>query len=270
MLLIAGTQSHGAGFHEYRAGVLLWQKCLAPVPGLTVEVSADGWPSDPTSLDRADAIILYCDGGPRHLALQSDHLAVLERAMARGAGLGLVHYAVEPTPARGQAEFLRWVGGAFEPHWSVNPHWDAAFASLPAHPITRGVGAFTLRDEWYFQMRFAPDARARTSLLVAVPVGPQVTSRPDGDHSGNPAMRAAVARGDTQIVSWAWERPDGGRGWAYTGGHFHKNWGDDHARKLLLNALVWLAHGEVPPRGIESTITAADLAANWFVQPTRK
>jgi hypothetical protein len=62
---------------------------------------------------------------------------------------------------------------------------------------------------------------------------------------------------------WCIERPDGGRGFGFTGGHFHKNWGDENFRKLFLNALLWLAKAEVPGNGVESTITPEDIAKNW-------
>ena len=52
---------------------------------------------------------------------------------------------------------------------------------------------------------------------------------------------------------WSVERPDGGRGFGFTGAHFHDNWGNDNFRKMVLNALVWIAKGEVPANGIEST-----------------
>lgn len=58
---------------------------------------------------------------------------------------------------------------------------------------------------------------------------------------------------------WAVEREDGGRGFGFTGGHFHLNWGNDSFRKTVLNALVWLAKGEVPTSGIESKVSAEDL-----------
>ena len=34
-------------------------------------------------------------------------------------------------------------------------------------------------------------------------------------------------------------------------------WGNDNFRKVVLNALVWLAKGEVPAGGIESVVTKA-------------
>ena len=58
---------------------------------------------------------------------------------------------------------------------------------------------------------------------------------------------------------WAVERPDGGRGFGFTGGHFHDNWANDDFRKAVLNALVWVAKVEVPPGGIESKVAKEDL-----------
>jgi hypothetical protein len=94
-----------------------------------------------------------------------------------------------------------------------------------------------------------------------VPDG-STTNRNDGPHEGNPAMRAMVARGNLQHVAWAAERPDGGRGFGFTGGHFHKNWGDDNFRKVMLNAILWVAKAEVPPDGVQSKVTPEQLAAN--------
>jgi hypothetical protein len=95
-----------------------------------------------------------------------------------------------------------------------------------------------------------------TPILTAIP--PKSTlSRPDGPHSGNPHVRATA--GQPQHVAWAVEREDGGRGFGFTGGHYHKNWGDDNFRKLFLNALVWVAKAEVPAEGIASSISPEDL-----------
>jgi type 1 glutamine amidotransferase len=75
-------------------------------------------------------------------------------------------------------------------------------------------------------------------------------------------VRAAVARGEPQIVAWAFERPDGGRGFGFTGGHYHKNFGDGNFRKTVLNGLLWAAKMEVPANGVESAVSEDDLKAN--------
>ncbi len=281
LVLIAGKPSHPPGAHEHRAGMLLLQKCLAGFPGLRVVVHDGGWPArtidgrrtdDHAALATADAIVIYSDGGVKHPALEGDRLAVLERHVARGGSFGTLHYGVEPTKEKGQTEFLRWIGGAFETHWSVNPHWDAEFKDFPAHPVARGVRPYTIRDEWYFNMRFrpgAPGGAGVTSVLSAV--APATTmSRPDGPHSGNPAVRALVAQGARQTVAWAAENPGGSRGFGFTGGHYHANWKHEDQRRLVLNALVWLAGLEVPAGGVVSTVTDADLAANLDDKPAPK
>ncbi len=270
LVLIAGNPSHNPGDHEYRAGCLLFQKCLANIPGLKTVVYDHGWPTtqregktvdDNAALEQADAIVIYSDGGGNHPALVRDHLDVLQRLIGRGVGFGCIHYATEPTREKGEAEFLNWIGGAFETDWSVNPEWQAEFKSLPVHPVTRGVKPFSTEDEWYFHLRFPANLRGITPILTAVP--PETTmTRPDGDHSGNPAVRAAVAKGESQVVMWVIERPDGGRGFGFTGGHAHANWQNEEQRKLMLNTLLWVTRLPVPEGGVRSSVTAADMAAN--------
>jgi hypothetical protein len=88
-------------------------------------------------------------------------------------------------------------------------------------------------------------------------------SRPDGSHSGNPAVRASVAKGDLQHLLWARQRPDGGRGFGFTGGHFHWNWGHPDHRKLVLNAIAWIAGIDVPAGGIaDKPVTVEELLEN--------
>lgn len=270
LVLIAGRPSHAPGDHEHRAGCLLFQQCLAGVPGLKTIVYTGGWPTtqrdgvtvdDNTVLESADAVVIYSDGGGNHPALVGDHLEVLRRMMKRGAGFGCIHYATEPTKEKGEPEFLDWIGGAFETDWSVNPVWQAEFKTLPVHPVTRGVKPFSTEDEWYFHLRFRPAMKGVLPILTTV--APESTmSRPDGDHSGNPAVRAAVARGEPQTVMWVTERKDGGRGFGFTGGHAHANWQNDDQRKLVLNALLWITKVPVPENGVISTVSDADMKAN--------
>ncbi len=262
IIFIAGNPSHGPGEHEHRAGCLLLQSCLQNVPGVTTAVYSNGWPANAESaFADAAAIIVYCDGGGGHTLLRENRLQTIGGLMKKGVGLACLHYGVEPTKEKGQPEFLDWIGGAFEINWSVNPHWDANFNKLPNHPITRGVKPFQIRDEWYFNMRFREGMKGVTPILSAVPDG-STTNRNDGPHEGNPAMREMVARGEVQHVAWAAERADGGRGFGFTGGHFHKNWGDDNFRKVMLNAILWVAKVEVPADGVQSKLTPEQLAAN--------
>jgi type 1 glutamine amidotransferase len=83
-------------------------------------------------------------------------------------------------------------------------------------------------------------------------------------------VREAVKNNVPQHVAWAVQRDDGGRGFGFTGGHFHKGWANDEQRKLVLNAIVWTAKAEVPANGIESKVTDADMEANLDPKPARK
>jgi hypothetical protein len=144
----------------------------------------------------------------------------------------------------------------------VNPHWKASFATFPKHPITSGVQPFAIDDEWYYHMRFRDGLKGVTPILTALPP-PETLSRPDGPHSGNPAVRAAIARKEPQHVAWAAEREDGGRGFGFTGAHWHWNWADPNFRKLVLNAILWSAKADVPPEGIcDKAKSMRDLEAN--------
>jgi hypothetical protein len=71
-------------------------------------------------------------------------------------------------------------------------------------------------------------------------------------------------------MMWAVERADGGRGFGFTGGHFHDNWANEQIRKTVLNALVWVAKGTVPAGGIESKVSPEDLEANLDPKGAKK
>ncbi len=184
--------------------------------------------------------------------------------MRRGVGLACIHYGVEVPKGISGQRFLNWIGGYFETDWSVNPHWLAKFDSFPEHPTTRGVEPFEVQDEWYYHMRFSDQMTRVVPLLTAMPPEESLV-RKDGPHEGNPTVRKSVLEDkQPQHLAWAFTRGDGkGRGFGFTGGHFHNNWQNDSFRKLVLNSIVWTAHVEVPGSGVDSaTPTEEDLAAN--------
>lgn len=267
IVFVAGGISHGPGDHEHRAGCLLFQKCLSQMPGITSVVYSNGWPKVPNAFDGADAVVIFSDGGDGHPAIQGDRLKELGAAIKKGAGLGLIHYAVEVPKDKGGPEFLEWAGGYFEAYWSVNPFWDAEFKSFPDHPITRGVKPFKMRDEWYYHMRFPEGMKNVTPILTSVP--PDNTRGREGAndaHGGNPEVQKH--KGEPEHVMWAIQRPDGGRGFGFTGGHAHKNFAQEDFRKVVLNAIVWITKAEVPANGVESKLTDEDFTVN--LDPKRR
>ena len=260
IVFLAGRPSHGYGSHEHNAGCLLLAKSLSRnMPQLEVEVYPGGWPKESDALDRADAIVMYCDGGGGHMV--NEHLDQVDRLMRGGVGLVCLHYGVEVEKGDVGEKFKQWIGGHYEHKFSVNPIWSPDFHDFPDHPITRGVKPFQVEDEWYFNMRFRNEMEGVTPILVAKPSeavrkGPYV-------YPSGPYPHIVEAVGRREVMMWATEREDGGRGVGFTGGHFHWNWGNDNFRKVVLNAIVWAAKGEVPDGGvIDQTPTRADLEEN--------
>jgi hypothetical protein len=280
LVLVAGKPSHPPRMHEFNAGVQLLAKCLSSVPGLKTEFVLSGWPKDEKIFDSADAVVFYMDGGAKHEAVQEGkrRLTLVDGLAKRGVGIGCMHYGVEVVPDQAGDEFKRWIGGHYEHMFSCNPIWEPKFASFPEHPITRGVKPFTIKDEWYFNMRFIggtegnkPQQIETTKfmpILVAAPSdevrdGPYVF--PKGPY---PHIQAQKGRGECMM--WAVERPGGGRGFGFTGGHFHDNWGNEDFRKVVLNALVWLTKAAVPSGGIVSSVSTDELNANLDPKPQPK
>jgi type 1 glutamine amidotransferase len=261
IILIAGTPSHAPGDHEFRAGSILLAGCLNQLPGIHATVVSNGWPSDVSLLKSADGIVVFSNGGQSHPAIKPDRLKLMNELSARGVGIGTAHYGVEVPAGDPGFAMLDWTGGYFEMFWSVNPTWTADFKSIPIHPVTRGVKPFSIYDEWYYHMRFTPDRRGITPILSVVPSA-ETLNRPNGPHSGNPFVRADVAKGEPQVLMWTYDRPNGGRGFGFTGGHYHKNWGEPNFRRIVLNALLWIAKVEVPEGGVQSTVTPLQLSAN--------
>jgi hypothetical protein len=260
LVMLAGKPSHGPMEHEFNAGVLLLAKCLANVPGLEVVHYKGGWPDSEKAFEGASGIFCYADGGNGHPLIQGNHLAIIGDYMKRGVGLMCAHYGVEVPRDKGGKEFQEWIGGYYEDHFSCNPMWVPDFKEFPDHPVTRGVKPFAIRDEWYFNMRFRPDMKGVTPILSAAPSdavrdGPYVYPK-------GPYKHIQEAKGRAETMMWAAERPDGGRGVGFTGGHFHKNWLDDNFRKVVLNAAVWICKADVPKDGVESKVTEDEIKEN--------
>ncbi len=260
IVLLAGKQSHGPGDHEFRAGSLLLQKCLNGVPGVTSVVYSNGWPADPSAFDGAAAVLIYADGGGGHPAIQGERMKFIDDLAKKGVGIGCAHYGVEVPKGDPGTAMLDWIGGYYEHSFSCNPMWSPEFKSFPNHPVTRGVKPFSVLDEWYFNMRFRPEVKGLTPILVAkcpddVRDGPYVYPK-------GPYPHIMEASGRDEVMMWVLERPNGGRGFGFTGGHRHVNWGDENFRKVVLNALLWIARAEVPADGVGSEITADELKQN--------
>jgi type 1 glutamine amidotransferase len=257
ILIVAGRQSHGPGDHEFFAGSAIMMDLLKQNPNVFPIMARDGWPKNEKLFDTADCIVLYMDGGGGHPAIRPERMKLIQKQMDRGAGWVNIHYAVEYPVKAGDRDIAGpvkgWMGGFYERDYSINPHWDANIRSLPKHPITRGVKPFTLRDEWYYGMRWIDDMKGVTPILQAVPP----------DNTRNTAHTKA-RKGEIETLAWAYERDDKamGRGFGFTGAHFHRNWADENFRRVVVNAILWCAKEEVPESGAKVAFDPADLNRN--------
>ncbi len=271
VVLIAGKPSHPAGMHEFRAGSLILESRLKAVAGLTVERHEMGWVTDESTFDDADAVVIYSDGGAKHPAVQDDHLAKLGKLVQRGVGVGCMHYGVEVLKDDAGAEFTEWLGGYYEHEYSCNPIWRASYENFPKHPISRGVKPFSAEDEWYFNIRFQDGFDADGAREIdGVKFTPILVSKPSDEvrdgpyvYPKGPYAHVQSAKGRNEAMMWALERTasgsgNGGRGFGFTGGHFHKNWANDEFRKVVLNGICWLAGLDIPKTGISSAPVGAD------------
>jgi type 1 glutamine amidotransferase len=242
IVLVAGKPSHDAGAHEFNAGTLLLAKCLRQNSGVDVVVVKGGWPADESAFDGARAIVLYMDGGEGHPMIADDHLAKLGKLMKAGVGLACLHYAVEVPGDHGGMELLDWIGGFYRRPYSQNPVNDVELTqTAPAHPISRGWDSFRSTDEWYYRIVFRKDDKRLVPILTTM------------------LPKDAPVQ---ENVAWAVEREDGGRGFGFTGGHFHHNWGLEDQRRMIVNAILWIAKVDIPAGGAKCDLSPEDLKAN--------
>ncbi|MBP1992195.1 ThuA domain-containing protein [Paenibacillus eucommiae] len=249
IVILACDPSHPADFHEYEKTAQLFKVALehSNVGGqVKVEYYAKGWPDDETTFETTDLIVAYTDGRDGDLSkdvpfVLDGRMQKMERWMKRGCGLMLIHFSTFFTREEGQ-RIMNWAGGYFEwedeqgeRNWYSRIDTGQRFQlSQEVHPITEGVSPdLYLNDEVYFQLRFG------TGDERLIPIG----CVPEFADEQNPLAN---------VIAWAVEREDGGRGFGTTIGHAYRLWKDENYRRLTLNAIVWTVGLEVPAGGVRS------------------
>lgn len=251
IVLIAGKKSHGPegnAIHDYPWSVRLLKVMLDSANAkdrVKVEFHLDGWPKNPETLDDADTIMIISDGRDGDKYEEAPHLqseqrvATIEKQIQRGCGFMTFHFSTF-APDKYAKQMLTWSGGYFDWETDGARKWYSAITTLESdvslptadHAICRGVKPFKMKEEFYYNIRFDPEDKALKPLLsVAALQGRE----PDG-----------------KTVAWARERENKGRGFGTTCGHFYDNWKNDDFRKLILNAILWTAHAEIPDGGVEA------------------
>jgi type 1 glutamine amidotransferase len=241
VVLIAGfpAKKLKSGEHEYFAGCALLAKMLKQTPGVAPVVVKDGWPTKKETLPGAKAVVLFIEGGDAHTAIKEDRVKELLALEQAGAGIVHLHSAIDyPKDFADRTRTL--AGAAWEKGHGARAHWVSEFKTFPDHPVMRGVTAFTIDDGWLWKNRFADGMKGVTPLLR--------TKKPKDDKTTD----------DEAIVAWAFDRPNGGRSFTFTGGHLHESLKQEGYRRFLVNGVLWAAGLDIPKTGAAVTLDAAD------------
>jgi type 1 glutamine amidotransferase len=239
IVLIGGKKSHGVGEHDFANGLAQIRRCLegtTNVRNLKVEIHPDAWPADTASLAGARTVVWYFDGIQQvpHPLADPERLKAFSALMDQGVGLVCLHQAGSLPADNKTIPLTSWIGGTRFGMVDRAMGMTAFTQEHLEHPIGHGWTSFSAKDEVYPTIAFGE--KMPLSLLSAV-VPPE-----------KPAPHA---------TAWAFERANGGRGFAYTGGHFLVSWDVPAIRTMTLNAILWTAKLEVPAEGVQTSVPFA-------------
>jgi len=236
------------GHHDYLAGCALLASLLEQTAGVRALVVRDGWPEDEQVLAGARALVFYSGGGRKLAALCSPHrIDRLQQLIDRRVGLVMIHQAVSYPPECAHLA-VSWLGGVHAGEESERGHWPTHHQDVPVHPVTRGVEPWRIRDGWLNRIRFVEGMRGVTPLVWS---GREF----HGSRRGGP--------GD--VVSWTYERADGGRSFCFTGLDAHSAWSVPSVRRLVVNGTLWSAGLSIPATGAACAVD--DAAVRAYLTP---
>lgn len=235
LLVSSPPDGHPAATHEYAAGMDILARLLKPVPGLEVTIAkAEGvWKIGPELVGRSDAVVLSLTEGAKWLSADRDRLAAFQQLAKRGGGLGVLHWGMGTKDAEPIEAFVNLFGACHGgPDRKYQVLEKAAVSVADAkHPAAAGLRGFTVREEFYYKLKL-----------------------PKGDHGVKPLFTAEIG-GAKEMVSWTWDRPDGGRSFGFTGLHFHDNWKREEYRRLIAQGVLWTLKLPIPEKGIDVNLT---------------
>lgn len=226
LLIGQGPDGHPWNTHEYMAGQRILASCLQPVKAVqAIVVNATGpWKQGPELIDSADGVVLFVSQGARWLQQDKLRLAAFQRLAKRGGGLVAIHWGMGAKDAKYIPRFVALFGGIHGgPDRKYKVLTTTTEIAAPKHPILKGVKPVTLKEEFYYRLKLA-----KTGTLT-------------------PLLKAEID-GGKQTVAFAWERPDGGRSFGFTGCHFHHNWKHDAYRRMITQAVLWTVHVKPPAK----------------------
>jgi Trehalose utilisation len=240
IVLIAGevTKIDTVGHHDYSGGIKGLDFLLRQNNAVECVLVENGWPSNESVFDDASAVVFYTDGGGKQAFFSSpERIAKMQSLADSKVGLVMIHQAVD-VPDEFAAQAKSWLGGAYLAGISARGHWDSSHVDFPKHPITYGVEPWKINDGWLNAIQFVEGMKGVTPLVWS-----------GKEYAGS---RAGLER---DIVSWSYDRPNGGRSFSFTGLDAHSAWKLAGMRKLVVNGTLWAAGVKLGPDGSVCDIT---------------
>lgn len=234
ILFIGKNPDHPYGSHMYLRTCGVLAKCSELTPGIETVVS-NGWPKDPKTLAGVKTIVIYTNPAAE-LLLEGPHRGQVDELMKKGVGLVTIHWASSVNKnnlERLGPTWFSYLGGSWVSNVGLSGGKSPLKQLLPEHPICRGWKEYEIEDEYYLD----PVIKEAKPLL-------QVRER----------------KGKDVIVGWVFERGDGGRAFGTTLGHPYQNFQIEAFRRMVVNAILWSAHIEVPKEGAPVNLSAEALA----------
>jgi type 1 glutamine amidotransferase len=224
IVLIPTQLDHPWTTHMYPDVCRILAACLNKAPRVQAVVSPDfDWPKDEQLLQDAQAIVYYSRPAG-DIVLSAQHREQAEAMLRRGVGFTAIHWATAAEESLGP-RYEQILGGWFNfAFCGLKVDQRPLIQTLPDHPVCRGWSGYDLRDEFYLNLKFSPQAQ--------------------------PVLKVQV-EGQDQTVAWVQQRSDGGRSFGTTLGHFHSNFSIAPFRRMLANGILWTAGIEVPATGAD-------------------
>jgi quercetin dioxygenase-like cupin family protein/type 1 glutamine amidotransferase len=251
IVLIGGDkQGYPRTEHDYPDGILAIERLIEGSPEFqalhpVVKSFPTGFPSDLSQIADADVVLMYfgMDYGTMSQVLDNEPRRVtMERLMATGAGLIALHQASTVPSQTSVIPMADWLGAVrFGMADRTTEIAQIQISGAGKNPIANGLKPFELLDEFYPTLTFSTIDKVTPILSAKV----HIQTRNNQPVFEEPASE--------HVIAWAAERPNGGRSFAFTSGHYLLTFDQPQIRDMLLNAILWTARRDVPPAGATTT-----------------
>ena len=234
----AGLKSHGEGQHDYPQFLADWSKILTDHGALV-----DGGLHFPDARELADTDVMVMYKGDAGY-MTAEERAVAETYVKRGGGFVLFH----DTLCGDDPAYMASLVGGGKKHGEVNfSAGEIKYTIVDKQsPIMKGVSDFSIQDEAFFKMTWAPDANPIHVLATA--------TMPD-----TPGAQGHVGEAVPQI--WTYEHTIFGgqpsRAFVWMQGHAYANFSKPEIQNMIFRGIAWAAkapidaivNGKAPQRG---------------------